>query len=436
MIKRVKVTGAKAALIRSTTKAEPRIDPMYVAAKLGAEHVMSMPTGMSPPLLELRRQLFATLKSRGGRPGLEGTELRPKIPMSADDWRRLEEVAGELAADGFAPTAGQVGAQLLHAALVKMRGESAGVSPAYALASHAREPSAAYEPGATPSSSAMQRAAHQHLEQAQAAAERRVRPSERDHRVTELVIQNLAEVFVPPGVLLTEKGASSPTTSIAVLGPAGAGKTTLALALAHAIARDCHGIALCVTTDVAPTELPYHLGILGSKAQLVGWARRASAAAGDVASQPASLLDGGAQSGPPLQRSALEAIWRLVEPPSSGPPLRCLVIDALALSDPATRSLRPDFVTLIHALEGRGVSLVIVQESLDPTNYARFIADIVFQLDFVADGESGQTIRSLTCTKSRYAAGSSRPHAMTLEDDRVIVRPLAVTLRAHTLRGA
>jgi len=44
--------------------------------------------------------------SGGGRPGIEGTTFRAKIPVNDQDWQRLEAVAAALSAEGFSRSAG------------------------------------------------------------------------------------------------------------------------------------------------------------------------------------------------------------------------------------------------------------------------------------------------------------------------------------------
>jgi len=174
MTKRIKTSGVKARRIRSASKPTALVDPQLAAKALGAERVMSMPINTSPPALrELRYQLFSALKSRGGRPGLEGAELRPKIPMSLEDWHQLEALANELAADGFAPTAGQVGAQLLHAVLARIRSEAQPGSPPSQLVSRAGGLQIAYPGSSTSVPTSPRQAARQYLQQAQDASERR-----------------------------------------------------------------------------------------------------------------------------------------------------------------------------------------------------------------------------------------------------------------------
>jgi len=399
------------------------VDPQYVAHELGAEHVMSMPTSGSPPaLLELRRQLFAVLKSRGGRPGLEGVEHRPKIPMSSDDWNRLEDVARQLTSEGFAPTAAQVGAQLLHSALARLQSEVHPGSVPYPRGSRASEPTATYFPGGASPRTSAQQAARRYLQQAQDAGDARAGSSVRDRRITQLSIEGLELLFTPPGLPVVDKGAPSPTTSIAVLGEAGAGKTTLAVSLAHAIAADAKGLALYLTTELAPTEIKYKISLLGMSAAVVAWRHRAAAQAGDIINQPVSLLEG-ADDAAPIRQRALEAAWQLVDATAGEPPIRCVVIDAFPLPELANRSARDEVVTLIQALEGRGVSVVIVQEAVGSSDFVPFVADVIFQLRFAEDADTGEWLRKLGCPKSRYARVLAGPHATGVDRDRVTVWP-------------
>src|SRR5262245_30356311 len=73
---------------------------------------------------QLRLELASGIKSRGGRPALEGTARRQKIPMTDADWEKLEALASALRVDGVHATAGQVGAQLLHDAIAQVSGTS------------------------------------------------------------------------------------------------------------------------------------------------------------------------------------------------------------------------------------------------------------------------------------------------------------------------
>ena len=422
MTKAIKPTGPKAARVESTSKPAERVAPHYVARELGAEHVMSMPATASPPVLaELRRQIFGMVKSTGGRPGIEGAEHRQKIPMSSEDLARLEELAKQVADERSAPTPGQVGALLLHGALDEAYREIQAWSVSYPRGLQANEPTATYIPGASSRTTAKQ-AARKHLQQAQDAGDARTGSSVRDRCITQLSIENLALLFTPPGLPVVDKGAPSPTTSIAVLGEAGAGKTTLAVSLAQAIAADANGLALYLTTELAPTEIKYKISLLGVSAAVVAWRHRSAAQPGDIIGQHVSLLEATDDAAPVRQR-ALEAAWQLVDGSVSEPPIRCVVIDAFPLPELSSSAARDEVVTLIQALEGRGISVVIVQEAMGSSDFVPFVADVVFQLRFAEDADTGEWLRKLGCPKSRYARVLAGPHATGVDRDRVTVWP-------------
>lgn len=75
-------------------------------------------------LYALRQELLGRRQSSGGRPGIEGTSFRAKIPLGQRDWQRLESLAATLSAEGFSPSAGQVGSVLLSLALRSLTEES------------------------------------------------------------------------------------------------------------------------------------------------------------------------------------------------------------------------------------------------------------------------------------------------------------------------
>jgi hypothetical protein len=110
-------------------------------------------TALPSALTSLREHLAAALKSSGGRPALEGTARRQKIPMSDSDWAKLEELALGFRADGVHVTAGQVGAQLLHEAIARVGGAvpypDAAVRQAVPLAVAEALPSLAELPNVT-----------------------------------------------------------------------------------------------------------------------------------------------------------------------------------------------------------------------------------------------------------------------------------------------
>jgi hypothetical protein len=128
MAKQIRPTEPTVRRLRPGEPAVPRLDPDRVAAALGAEPCPERLTGPSGPitLYALRSELLRRRHSSGGRPGLEGTSLRAKIPLPEQDWARLEELAASLSTEGFAPSAGQVASVVLSLALRSLADEPPG----------------------------------------------------------------------------------------------------------------------------------------------------------------------------------------------------------------------------------------------------------------------------------------------------------------------
>jgi hypothetical protein len=95
-----------------------RITPEDVETGLGAELVASVPSGGSPMAqFALRQELFRRLRSTGGRPGLVGVEMKPKIPMRRSSWNKLEAFAKQLETTDFHPSPSQLASVILDAAI-------------------------------------------------------------------------------------------------------------------------------------------------------------------------------------------------------------------------------------------------------------------------------------------------------------------------------
>ena len=93
-----------------------RITPEEIEKGLGAERVASVPPGGSPmSAFALRQELFHRLRSTGGRPGLDGADMKPKIPMRRSKWKKLEQLAKQVENDGFHPTPAQLASVILDA---------------------------------------------------------------------------------------------------------------------------------------------------------------------------------------------------------------------------------------------------------------------------------------------------------------------------------
>jgi hypothetical protein len=123
MTHKIRSTSKRSPTIISTSRRARTIDKAEVAKAIGAEKVHEAVSGLrgSPPaLFGLRRELQRRLRSTGGRPSLEGASRRQKIPLSDEDWKRLEKVAAASRDDEFSPTPGQVASVLLSVILQDM----------------------------------------------------------------------------------------------------------------------------------------------------------------------------------------------------------------------------------------------------------------------------------------------------------------------------
>jgi len=119
MTNRIRTTETPLRPLRDTGSPLRRIDPGQVQQALGAEEVpAALAEALAPlTLFALREELVNRLQSSGGRPALAGTTRRPKIPLSDEEWEKLEELAAAIASPGFAPSAGQVASVLLSLSL-------------------------------------------------------------------------------------------------------------------------------------------------------------------------------------------------------------------------------------------------------------------------------------------------------------------------------
>ena len=110
--------------IVDTGPTEPRIDADVFAAAIGAQRVGASPAGGSPvSRAAVRQELSRLLRSTGGRPGLEGSLRRQKIPLSDDEWVQLEYLSELFEDSGIKATAGQVARVLLRLALKRVAGD-------------------------------------------------------------------------------------------------------------------------------------------------------------------------------------------------------------------------------------------------------------------------------------------------------------------------
>jgi hypothetical protein len=118
-----RITQSEGTTRRVNVKTSPvrRVSAVGLGEKLGAEAIGTMPLQGGPPLTfaAIREEVFRRLRSKGGRPGLEGVE-RKKIPLAERDWKAIEQVADHISEPGFRPSAGQVASVLLSVTLRDM----------------------------------------------------------------------------------------------------------------------------------------------------------------------------------------------------------------------------------------------------------------------------------------------------------------------------
>jgi hypothetical protein len=119
MAKRISTSEPTVRRLRESGASARRLDPKALADALGAEPCPERVEGQPGPvtLYALRQELLRRRQSCGGRPGIEGTSFRAKVPVGDQDWQRLEAIAASLSAAGFTPSAGQVASVLLSIAL-------------------------------------------------------------------------------------------------------------------------------------------------------------------------------------------------------------------------------------------------------------------------------------------------------------------------------
>ena len=249
--------------------------------------------------------------------------------------------------------------------------------------------------------------------------------------IQQLPIQNLGRLFSPAGVPLVRKSRNNPpTTSILIQGVAGSGKTTLALALAQAIAVESNGTALYLMTEVLAAELRYKADSLAlSQTRLMNWSSRSKAAAADVLveSLVSRLGDSDVLEQEERKSSAIETVWNyLMEAEGEEPPVRVAVIDAFSLPQEAPEKglLRTELLAFVQGVEESGTSVILVEEEGDDSpGWLPFVVDIVFRLSFEPNPDTGIFARKLACSKCRYTLSSYGPHDYGMDNRKPSVWP-------------
>lgn len=254
-------------------------------------------------------------------------------------------------------------------------------------------------------------------------------------RIRDLGVLRLERIFRPSGLPLVRKDphCEHATTALLVRGQAGAGKTTLVAALAHAIAKHGDGIALFLNTEALASELRYKAEFLDLPAgTLLGWSERHDARVGAIVTQHVELTTPGQDARDPKARrlasfGAVEAMLQEVEiTPSSHPPIRVIVLDGFTLpgAEPEPPDLRHEVISFLQEMEARGITPILVEEmGQRGFEWMPFVVDLVLELALDQDPDTGKLIRRLRVPKSRFSRCHPGPHDYGVENDRPTLWP-------------
>jgi hypothetical protein len=129
MTKRIEVVGSQPKKIKLIDQPKRRIEPSELAAALGAKPVAKVDPGSLDliALADLGTALLQRLRSTGGRPALADATEACRVPLSADDVRRLEEIGVQIEeAMGTKPSPGQIASVILRMQLDALNKVGAG----------------------------------------------------------------------------------------------------------------------------------------------------------------------------------------------------------------------------------------------------------------------------------------------------------------------
>jgi hypothetical protein len=112
MTEKIEITGTDPKKIKLADQSKRRIDPAKLASELGAipsgQHVSDNSIDIIG-LAELGTQLLHRLRSSGGRPALADASINCRVPLSADDLQKLEEMLSHIGSStGTKPSVGQL----------------------------------------------------------------------------------------------------------------------------------------------------------------------------------------------------------------------------------------------------------------------------------------------------------------------------------------
>jgi hypothetical protein len=117
MAKSIEIVGANRKKIEVVDRPKRRIEPVELAASLGANLASGQTAGNLDliALGELGTQLLGRLRSRGGRPALTDATEICRVPLSTEDLQSLEKITDHIAqTTGSKPSPGQVISVIVH----------------------------------------------------------------------------------------------------------------------------------------------------------------------------------------------------------------------------------------------------------------------------------------------------------------------------------
>lgn len=238
-------------------------------------------------------------------------------------------------------------------------------------------------------------------------------------QITPERVQHLEYIFSPPGLpMVARQEGVAETASVLVRGGPGTGKTTLAMALAMSLAREQKGRVLYLGTEISPADPRQKAADFGIPVKRI-------APVDEARGTEELLLDhlrpipGVFPAAPEARMAAsMERLWEVVTRPLAGKPIRAAVIDAFALLQTRSRpDMRAKVMDFITGLESRGISLILVEESPPPKeDYLSYLVDLVFEVGWGTDPDTGKRYRELSCLKSRYVEARPGPFEYGRDD--------------------
>lgn len=234
-------------------------------------------------------------------------------------------------------------------------------------------------------------------------------------------VLHLSDCFSPRGLRLIRRSPDSePTSSLLVRGPAGIGKSTLALAIANDLAKDRGGYIAWLSSESGVTDVLSKHEMLGFASKVRDWSDREAAQPGDVVTDP--LLPGEtaeADTASAKRLLTLEGAWQRLEPLAKDKarlPV-VLVIDAFGLLVRGETAIefREHVLDLVRFCELNGISTIFVEEAAnDASDVLLFTCDVVLELLWSEDTRRNR-VRRLAIPKSRYSHALPGPHEYGFE---------------------